>query len=93
MPEKDKNPQEGPDIRSNLIKVNMGGDTMFVDPDQYKPQIEHQKKLKRLHRKPKNPKPGEWVSKDYSKHKVAFFDAQSAVYIGLDQQTWYRHPY
>lgn len=43
MPEKDKNPQEGPDIRSNLIKVNMGGDTMFVDPDQYKPQIEHQK--------------------------------------------------
>ena len=22
-------------------------------------------------RKPKNPKPGEWVSKDYSKHKVA----------------------
>ena len=71
MPDKDKNPQEGPDIRSNLIKVNMGGDTMFVDPDQYKPQIEHQKKLKRLHRKPKNPKPGEWVSKDYSKHKVA----------------------
>ena len=25
MPEKDKNTQEGPDIRSNLIKVNMGG--------------------------------------------------------------------
>lgn len=24
-----------------------------------------------MHRKPKNPKPGEWLSKDYSKHKVA----------------------
>ena len=43
MPEKDKNTQEGPDIRSNLIKVNMGGDTMFVDPDQYKPQLDHQR--------------------------------------------------
>lgn len=69
MPEKDKNPQEGPDIRSNLIKVNMGGDTMFVDPDQYKPQIEHQKKLKRLHRKPKNPKPGVLNSRRAKKRK------------------------
>ena len=71
MPEKDKNTQEGPDIRSNLIKVNMGGDTMFVDPDQYKPQLDHQRELKRMHRKPKNPKPQEWKTEDYSKHKIA----------------------
>ncbi len=25
MPEKDKNSQEGPDVRGNLIKVNVGG--------------------------------------------------------------------
>ena len=31
MPEKDKNSQEGPDVRGNLIKVNVGGDTIFVD--------------------------------------------------------------
>ena len=38
MPEKDKNSQEGPDVRGNLIKVNVGGDTIFVDSNQYKPQ-------------------------------------------------------
>ena len=54
MPEKDKNNQEGPDVRGNLIKVNVGGDTIFVDSNQYKPQVEHAKKLKQQHRKPKN---------------------------------------
>ena len=52
MPEKDKNNQEGPDVRENLIKVNVGGDTIFVDSNQYKPQVEHAKKLKQQHRKP-----------------------------------------
>jgi anaerobic ribonucleoside-triphosphate reductase activating protein len=51
MPEKDKNSQEGPDVRGNLIKVNVGGDTIFVDSNQYKPQVEHAKKLKQQHRK------------------------------------------
>lgn len=50
MPEKDKNNQEGPDVRGNLIKVNVGGDTIFVDSNQYKPQVEHAKKLKQQHR-------------------------------------------
>lgn len=50
MPEKDKNSQEGPDVRGNLIKVNVGGDTIFVDSNQYKPQVEHAKKLKQQHR-------------------------------------------
>ena len=49
MPEKDKNNQEGPDVRGNLIKVNVGGDTIFVDSNQYKPQVEHAKKLKQQH--------------------------------------------
>ena len=71
MPEKDKNNQEGPDVRGNLIKVNVGGDTIFVDSNQYKPQVEHAKKLKQQHRKPKNPKPQEWKSEEYSKHKIA----------------------
>ena len=39
MPKKDKNDQEGPDIRSSLIKVNIDGDTVFVDSNQYKPQV------------------------------------------------------
>ncbi|MDE6546456.1 MAG: anaerobic ribonucleoside-triphosphate reductase activating protein, partial [Lactobacillus sp.] len=69
MPEKDKNNQEGPDVRGNLIKVNVGGDTIFVDSNQYKPQVEHAKELKRKHRLPKNPKPQEWKSEEYSKHK------------------------
>lgn len=30
MPEKDKNNQEGPDVRGNLIKVNVGGDTILL---------------------------------------------------------------
>ena len=45
MPKKDKNDQEGPDIRSSLIKVNIDGDTVFVDSNQYKPQVDHAKKL------------------------------------------------
>ena len=49
MQEKDKNNQEGPDVRGNLIKVNVGGDTIFVDSNQYKPQVEHAKKLKQQH--------------------------------------------
>ena len=40
MPEKDKNSQEGPDVRGNLIKVNVGGDTIFVDSNQYFGEIE-----------------------------------------------------
>lgn len=31
MPEKDQNNQEGPDTRNNLIKINVGGDTVFVN--------------------------------------------------------------
>ena len=45
MPKKDKNDQEGPDIRSSLIKVNIDGDTVFVDSNQYKPQVDHAKKF------------------------------------------------
>ncbi|TSO25660.1 anaerobic ribonucleoside-triphosphate reductase activating protein [Lactobacillus sp. LL6] len=71
MPEKDKNHQEGPDIRSNLVKVNIDGDTIFVDSNQYKPQVEHAKKLLRQKRLPKNPKPQEWKAKDYSLDKIA----------------------
>ena len=48
MPKKDKNDQEGPDIRSSLIKVNIDGDTVFVDSNQYKPQVDHAKKLNGL---------------------------------------------
>jgi anaerobic ribonucleoside-triphosphate reductase activating protein len=71
VPEKDKNNQEGPDMRSSMIKVNIDGDTMFVDANQYKPQVEHAKKLLRQKRLPKNPKPQEWKSEDYSFHKIA----------------------
>lgn len=38
MPEKDQNNQEGPDTRNNLIKINVGGDTVFVNSNQYKPK-------------------------------------------------------
>ena len=71
MPKKDKNDQEGPDIRSSLIKVNIDGDTVFVDSNQYKPQVDHAKKLLKQKAMPKNPKPQEWKTEDYSLHKIA----------------------
>ena len=71
MPKKDKNDQEGPDIRSSLIKVNIDGDTVFVDSNQYKPQVDHAKKLLKQRAMPKNPKPQEWKSEEHSLHKIA----------------------
>ena len=71
MPKKDKNDQEGPDIRSSLIKVNIDGDTVFVDSNQYKPQVDHAKKLLKQKAMPKNPKPQEWKSEEHSLHKIA----------------------
>lgn len=72
MPEKDKNQQEGPDVRDNLIRISVGGETVFVDANQYKAKNAGQTaKPRKMKRQPKNPKPGEWISKDYSKHKIA----------------------
>lgn len=71
MPKKDKNDQEGPDIRSSLIKVNIDGDTVFVDSNQYKPQVDHAKKMLKQRAMPKNPKPQEWKSEEHSLHKIA----------------------
>ena len=72
MPEKDKNQQEGPDVRDNLIRISVGGETVFVDANQYKAKNAGQTaKLRKMKRQPKNPKPGEWISEDYSKHKIA----------------------
>lgn len=71
MPEKDKNNQEGPDLRNNLVKINIDGDTMFIDANQYKPQMRKAKRDLRMKKLPKNPKPQEWKTEDYSLHKVA----------------------
>lgn len=72
MPEKDKNQQEGPDVRDNLIRISVGGETVFVDANQYKAKNAGQTaKPRKMKRQPKNPKPGEWISEDYSKHKIA----------------------
>lgn len=72
MPDKDKNQQEGPDVRDNLIRISVGGETVFVDANQYKAKNAGQTaKPRKMKRQPKNPKPGEWISEDYSKHKIA----------------------
>ena len=72
MPEKDKNQQEGPDVRDNLIRISVDGETVFVNPDQYKPKAGQEgKRVKKMKRMPKNPNPGEWISEDHSKHKIA----------------------
>lgn len=71
MPERDKNKQDGPDIRSNLIKVNVGGDTLFVDSNQYRLKRRKAKYIDTKQRQPKNPKPQEWISEKYSQHKIA----------------------
>ena len=71
MPEKDHNFQKGPDLGSNMVKVTIDGDTMFVDANEYQPQVEHAKKLLRQKRLPKNPKPKQWQAKDYSLNKIA----------------------
>ena len=72
MPEKDKNQQEGPDVRDNLIRISVDGETVFVNPDQYKPKAGQEgKRVKKMKRMPKNPKPGEWISEDHSKHRIA----------------------
>ncbi|MDN6028541.1 MAG: anaerobic ribonucleoside-triphosphate reductase activating protein [Lactobacillus sp.] len=72
MPSRDKNSQEGPDVRGNLIKISVDGESIFVNPDEYKPQVAkkptNETAPKRL---PKNPKSKEWDSKDYSLHKIA----------------------
>lgn len=71
MPEKDQNNQEGPDTRNNLIKINVGGDTVFVNSNQYKPKKDIKPKKRLTQKMPKNPKPGEWKAEDYSLHKIA----------------------
>lgn len=71
MPEKDKNHQEGPDVRGNLIKISVGGDTVFVDSNQYKPQDDKKGKNQLTQKMPKNPHPGEWISEEHSLHKIA----------------------
>lgn len=70
MPEKDHNQQTGPDLNANLIKVNIDGDTVFVDANDYKPQAGAKKKRQPL-RSPKNPKPQEWLSAEHSLGKIA----------------------
>lgn len=58
MPSRDQNAQEGPDIRHNYIKVNVGGDTIFVDSNQYLPNIKKDRAARKLRKhKPKDPKP------------------------------------
>lgn len=72
MPSRDKNSQEGPDVRGNLIKISVDGESIFVNPDEYKPQMTKQSASETAPKRlPKNPKPKEWDSKAYSLHKIA----------------------
>ncbi|KRL63258.1 anaerobic ribonucleoside-triphosphate reductase activating protein [Lactobacillus psittaci] len=72
MPSKDHNAQEGPDIRHNYIKVNVGGDTIFVDSNQYLPNIKKDRAARKLRKhRPKDPKPKEWLASEHSLQKIA----------------------
>ena len=73
MPEKDKTQQEGPDVRDNLIRISVGGETVFVDANQYKPKTEGKGPVKKMKRMPKNPKPGEWISEEHSNCRLQAF--------------------
>ena len=56
---------------NGLIRITVGGDTAFVATETVSPKSKHKSKATNKVRRPKDPKPKEWLASELSKQKIA----------------------
>lgn len=56
---------------NGLIRITVEGDTAFVATETVSPKSKHRSRATNKVRRPKDPKPKEWLASELSKQKIA----------------------
>ena len=69
---------------NDSIRISVGGDTVFVNKDDFKVgNRESKNKQRRRKRGPRNPQPKEWLASNLSQMKIADYKPFNVDIIGL----------